>query len=169
MKRSCVRSARNTSHTPKGCSVALRHHIRGGMKSCVQLHQHLLDAVGAFRLLMQAGFAPVKPVSPVPRTTPVHSDEEYDGLLHRHPVLLIIGFGLMFGGTGALIGGSIRSFRAITANLGLDIRVGLHRVPDRVRATAATIVSAPWPSAPTSRLTAFTCCDLAGGLPIIGR
>ena len=72
------------------------------------------------------------------------------------PCYWVIGFGLMFGGTSALIGGFDPFIQGDYSHLGLDIPLWVYIVFQTVFcATAATIVSGSMASAPISRLTAF--------------
>ena len=63
----------------------------------------LLGAALVF--FMQAGFAMVETGFTRAKKRRQHHHEKPDGFCYRHAPFWLLGFGLMFGGTGALVGG----------------------------------------------------------------
>ncbi len=113
--------------------------------------------VGAFLVyFMQAGFALCEAGFTRAKNTGNILMKNMMDFCIGTPCYWIIGFGLMFGGTGALIGGFDPFIQGDYSHLGSGYpAVGLHRVPDRVLRHHRHHRFRLWQSAPTSRLTAF--------------
>ena len=139
----------------------------GGMKSYVQLHQHLLDARGSVPCLLHAGGLRLvrSGFTRAKNTGNILMKNMMDFCIGT-PCYWIIGFGLMFGGTGALIGGFDRSFRRLQPSGSGYPAVGLHRVPDRVlRNGCHHRFRLHGRAHQLQGLLRLFRCDLAGGLP----
>ena len=143
MKRSCVRSARGTPHTPKGSGGLAASHsweVWKVMFSSVNTCWTLVAAALVF--FMQAGFALCEAGFTRAKNTGNILMKNMMDFCIGTPCYWLIGFGLMFGGTGALIGGFDPFIQGDYSHLGLDIPLWVYIVFQTVFcATSATIVS----------------------------
>ena len=123
--------------------------------------------VGAFLVyFMQAGFALCEAGFTRAKNTGNILMKNMMDFCIGTPCYWIIGFGLMFGGTGALIGGFDPFIQGDYSHLARISRCGSHRVPDRVlRNGCHHRFRLHGRAHQLQGLLRLFCCDLAGGLP----